>query len=522
MQETLDYIKQAFELKSQGCYKQAVEMLYKALELENDNTEILFQLGELYFLLKNFERAKHYMEKVLKLNEKHTDALKILIKIYEYSNDYSHAFLTAKKLYEIQSDKSNLLKLISILSKKGDTEIIKEYLNLEDDEIMYAVSKAFYDNKLFKESEGILNKALIINPENTDVRVLLGKIYFDKSEFEKSKEIFTSLSKFDNNAEVLNYLGLFALEDMKFIDAIKYFSKASNSDKKNSRFLYNLANAYFYNGWIKEAVASYMQAVCLEPDNNDYRYSLAYLYYEINNYDKAQKEVDFILETDEQYSQAHVLNALLKLNKKDYLGAKLELETNLKNGFDDNFTLISLADVYKELQMYDKAEDAVKKVIERNKNSLNYKCKLADILTAEKKADDALNIINSVLKSDENYISAYIIGAKAALIKNDLETAKEYAQQAISLDMNYWGGYYYLALVRFEEKDFEEAIECNKRAITYNIENPELYAFMSKIYEAQNDYFAALEYIKEAENISGSTEYRVAYKRLSDLKKKNR
>ena len=65
MQETIEFIKQAFDLKSQKCYKQAIEMLYKALELENDNPEILFQLGEVYFLLRILPRASHYLEKVL-------------------------------------------------------------------------------------------------------------------------------------------------------------------------------------------------------------------------------------------------------------------------------------------------------------------------------------------------------------------------------------------------------------------------------------------------------------------------
>ena len=87
MQETIDYIKQAFELKSQQCYKQAIEMLYKALELESDNIEILFQLGELYFLLNNFARSQQYLEKVLSQNENHTESLEILEKIYVYSNE---------------------------------------------------------------------------------------------------------------------------------------------------------------------------------------------------------------------------------------------------------------------------------------------------------------------------------------------------------------------------------------------------------------------------------------------------
>lgn len=80
--EVLEYIKQAFDLKSQGCYKQAVEMLYKALEAENDNAEILFQLGELYFLLQNYGRASKYLERVLVKNPKHIDSLKLLRKIY--------------------------------------------------------------------------------------------------------------------------------------------------------------------------------------------------------------------------------------------------------------------------------------------------------------------------------------------------------------------------------------------------------------------------------------------------------
>ena len=56
--EVLDYIKQAFDLKAQGCYKQAIEMLYKTLETEIDNIEILYQLGDLYFQLHKYQRAE--------------------------------------------------------------------------------------------------------------------------------------------------------------------------------------------------------------------------------------------------------------------------------------------------------------------------------------------------------------------------------------------------------------------------------------------------------------------------------
>lgn len=148
---------------------------------------------------------------------------------------------------------------------------------------------------------------------------------------------------------------------MKFIDAIKYFSRASNLSKNNPVYLYNLANAYFFNGWQDEAVNSYQKAIVISPENLDYRYSLAYLYYEMKNYDKAQKEIDFILSNNEKHYQARVVQALLKLHKKDYLGAEKILEDNIKEGFNDEFTLISLGKVYNELDNFEKAENVIKK-----------------------------------------------------------------------------------------------------------------------------------------------------------------
>ena len=86
--------------------------------------------------------------------------------------------------------------------------------------------------------------------------------------------------------------------------------------------------------------------------------------------------------------------------------------------------------------------------------------------------------------------------------------------------MNFAEGYYYLALVRYEEKDYNEAVECMKRAIMYDVNNAAYYAEMSKIYKAEGDYKTALEYIKEAENISGNTEYKIMYSELASLKRK--
>ena len=53
-----DYIKRAFEYKAAGNFKQAIENLYKALELDPESSEILSEIAGLYFELSNTEDRK--------------------------------------------------------------------------------------------------------------------------------------------------------------------------------------------------------------------------------------------------------------------------------------------------------------------------------------------------------------------------------------------------------------------------------------------------------------------------------
>ena len=59
-----------------------------------------------------------------------------------------------------------------------------------------------------------------------------------------------------------------------------------------------------------------------------------------------------------------------------------------------------------------------------------------------------------------------------------------------------------------------------KRSIMYDVNIASYYAKMSEIYKEKEDYKTALEYIKEAESISGDTEYKIMYKELASLNRK--
>ena len=277
--ECIDYIKQAFELKESKNYKYAIEMLYKALELENDNIEILSQIGELYFLLNNYSRAVQYLEKVLQIDSNHLASLKILKTISEREGRDEEALALAQKIFDISPNEQTLNDLVKILMKLKMYSRVEQY---QSSEFFTQKVKLACANSYYLAGEKDKAKALISECDSDDenVLLLLGKIKFDEKDTNGAFEIFDRIDKTSQNAEILNYKGLFELEKMNFIEAIKDFSKAIQIDKSNSKYYYNLGNAYFYNGWVEEAQKAYQKALYINPENIDYRYSLAYLYYE--------------------------------------------------------------------------------------------------------------------------------------------------------------------------------------------------------------------------------------------------
>ena len=194
--EVVEYITKSFDLKRQGFYKPAIEMLYKALNIENNNVEILSQLAELYYLLENHQRAKNYIEKTLEIDSNHVDCLKLMKNIYISEGDYEKALEAVSKIFEISKTSENLVEKIKILNELNKFEEIKMLENLDfdfNDEILYQFAKASFKNKDYEKAIRLLEEAKNKNPENKELLPLLAEIYFLNNDFEKSRNLFEML-----------------------------------------------------------------------------------------------------------------------------------------------------------------------------------------------------------------------------------------------------------------------------------------------------------------------------------------
>ena len=522
--EVIEYIKKSFDLKSQGFYKPAIEMLYKALVIEPDNIEILAQLAQLYKLLENFKRANYYIEKVLEIDENHVESLSLSTEIYLLQNELNRAKELSEKTYKLAPTDENLAKIINILNRLNDIDSIKT-IGLSkksfNDKVLYELALAYYD-KDFKKALGLLEKAYSQNKKDGKIRFLLARAYYENQNYEKAEEIFKNLSKESSNAQALNYIGLIQLHKQNFENAIANFTKAQKFDEKNAEYPYNLASAYFLNGWLDEAIKYFNIAICHDPKNINYHYSLAYTYYQKNLYDKALKELAFIKKSEPGHELSIILNSMILAKKGDLLTAKNQLENITKNKESDDFAYYALSQVYKELSMFEQAQKAINQAIELNPKSLNYLSESLEIKFKQKKYGEALSLANDILNISKNYLPAHIFTANIYLEQKDFESLYDKAQEIIELDSNSPEGYYYNAVSLFEQGDKTFAIESLKKAISLDLNNALLYAKMSEFYQETGDFKTAFDWAKEAGEIDDRNyQYKWLCAKIASVLKKN-
>lgn len=505
---------EAFELKRQGYYKQAIEVYYKMLSETDDNIEILAELADLYFLMKNNSKSLHYIEKVLELEPNHVQSLIILKKIYLAQLDFESAIKTAKHICEIDDSISAKVSLFELLYKQRKYEQICEY-NVEKTQVecLFWQTKALYKLKKYEEALSLFEEVCNKNIESE--LLLLGKIYFKIGMLDNAKEVYRKLKELDlQDAESLNYVGLNYIDELELDKAIECLKKAISLKDDEGKYFYNLGQAYFLKGWIEEAQNSFNTAICLNPMEESYHYSLAYLLYRIGDYQGA------LLHLNDENLNSKILKLVIQAEEGNLATPKVELEKMLKDNPENETILFSLAKIYFKLDMFKQAKTIMEDVLKINPKSFEYQEFFIKLLLKLEELDSAKCKIEELVNKYPKYYYAKVLEAEYYMLVKSYDDLFECAQDLIELDMNHYEGYYYNAVALFEKEDVNFAIESLKKAITLDVNNAGLYVKMAEFYQALGKYEDAFEYIKEASDIDKSAKNRELYMQLSAIVRK--
>ena len=496
----------AILLKHLKKYKEAVEMLYKALEYDDiaeDNVELLSQIGDLHLLLNNYDRAYDEFQRALSINKNHAYSQKRCFDIFYETQHLNKALKLAQKMCEENKTPENYynyLKTLIKLEKYSDAievfNSLDEKIKLDVD-ILYLISTISADKK-----ELILKKIVELDETNIKANMDLATIEFERKNYNKAVEYCLNLD--EDIALAYYYIGYSEATKHNYNKALEYYSKAIQLDKDEHDFYLDLAKTYIDISWFDEALCALKKSINFsliknKLNNLDEKYFLSgWILIKKNEFSKALLNLNSIKENSNLYLKAQVLIQTINLKNMNLAAAKTTLEEYLNKEKENPILLDTLGAVYKELKLYKKAIEIYSKALELYPDSIYYALEIIDLLIDDENYEAALDKINDFRKKYENCANIFNSLARIYYRLKDPQKALEDLNRCLELDKNTAETYYFKGLVLNDLSRFEEAKNSIYQAIKINPNIAKYYAQMARSYQGLEQYENALLYTKEA------------------------
>ncbi|MFX1258160.1 MAG: tetratricopeptide repeat protein [Promethearchaeota archaeon] len=344
---------------------------------------------------------------------------------------------------------------------ENDESINLTYKSFSPTEDLYHIEKAFHLLSNIIETR----RAYYHDIQNF-------KLYF----FEDFKEFFFEDYNLTGSTHTLfkksdlHIKGYNAYIEENFIEAIKYYKKILQIDKKNSDALFSIAILYMKLENYKQAII-FLRKYLKNSIASQYREGLYYLGGSHYNCGELKEANDVLIRYLKKYQEENddqVLKALflltdikLKLNDQYYnetgrnnssflkSAEKLLLKTEEKE-FSHPELWFKLAIIYKYLRRFEKSKDIFKKLHNKFPEDINILHNLSEIYIIEKNFKEAETLIKKALKIDYNNqntwnLICYLNGEKGDLselfeaCKNSLRLSKTKDQKKFAF--NNFGAY---------------------------------------------------------------------------------
>lgn len=160
--------------------------------------------------------------------------------------------------------------------------------------------KSLVNQKDFEKAGEIAQNALNENPNDFDLAILVGDVFFELEEFNKAFDAYSkarSINSRDNRAAAKVANALVALGRPQ--EAIDDIRKLLERDRRNVELLLALANAYLANGETRKAEMQVTNARSIDNKNPNVFAMLGKIYFQQNVWELARTNYEEALKLDE-------------------------------------------------------------------------------------------------------------------------------------------------------------------------------------------------------------------------------
>ena len=223
---------------------------------------------------------------------------------------------------------------------------------------------AAFKNRDFKKAEEELKKSLSMKMNVYDTHYHLATVYYATGELDKAAEHYQEAIKIrPDSAEALNNLAyLYTEQNSNIKQAIEMAETAVQLEKNNASYIDTLGWAYYRDGDLDKALVYLLKANQIVSGQGEVLLHIGRVYLDKNDFDSAIAYLKEAFKADPKLKDPD--NSLyLAVRLKSYHSALADYHTLMGERADKeriNNILMSIARLYQEEKLYDKAIDITK------------------------------------------------------------------------------------------------------------------------------------------------------------------
>jgi tetratricopeptide (TPR) repeat protein len=338
--------KDTLDLFYQNYNDEGLLQVNQLVKRNPENTDVLALRAAFFLRLDEFDNAKEDIDLIFKLDQKNAFGYAVRSWYYEkVEEDYDQAMTDTNKAIELDPELALAYAQRASLSLRFKEEIDKfaDYSKAVELEPQYVAAHAnlaieYLARTDYEAASKELDTAVEINPDSDYLYSLRGLIYlyqnnvddavtnFDKAidmgyedrdtffyrgvalfyraEYERAREDFTrSIDMGVENVFIYTFRGITWSFDHDYEAAAGDFVKALEINPEATEALNGAAYMYALTDKDLDTALIYAnRAIGLSPDNQDYLFTLAFVYTKMENYDLAMPIYTELLENDYAYA----------------------------------------------------------------------------------------------------------------------------------------------------------------------------------------------------------------------------
>jgi tetratricopeptide (TPR) repeat protein len=315
-----EYYSKGFSYWSQGDANKAIEHYLKAVSLDPNYENALFELGYAYSEKGEYQKAIDYYGKALLLNPKAKDATYNMGLVYTRMQDYPNAEKWYRKSLELDPNYSDALNNMGVV---------------------------MLNTKRYAEAELWYKKALQNNPGYHLAYYNLGLVYENLNQTGRSMEHYKKAIELkpDYADAMIRLALLLEIKEKNFSEAEHWYNKAVSTNPNNYLGYYNLGFLYSNKEFAKydadKAIYYYQQAIIAKPDYDQAYFYMANLYTAKKEYAKAinayEKAIQIYAKEPLYYNNLGLAYEIQKnyINAEKYYRKAVELKPDFGLGWEN-------------------------------------------------------------------------------------------------------------------------------------------------------------------------------------------